>query len=140
MSIRFDQELSDAFDEVLPAITKFKAAFGRDISADFLAELYVARKLNLELPDKSNQPGADAIDSKRQKYEIKYRSPNTNNVDLNSFNFDYLILVNLSNDYGLIGMWELPVATAKSLFKYREDFRKYQTTQAIVKRNSKRIK
>jgi len=40
------------------------------------------------------------------------------NVDVNNFDFDYLILVNLSDDCGITGMWKLDVATAQSLFKH----------------------
>jgi len=140
MPIRFDQNKIDALEAILPAITRFRAAFGRDLSTDFLAELYAARELNLELPDRSNEPGSDAIDDRGRKYEIKYRSLTTLNVDLNSFDFDYLILVNLAEDYRLIGMWQLPVERAKTVFSFREKYRKYQATQERVKSVAIRIR
>ena len=140
MPIRFNQDRLDTFDAVLPAITRFRVVFGRDLSPNFLAELYVARELNLELPDRPNEPGPDATDERGQKYEIKYRSPSTLNIDLNSFNFDQLILVNLAEDYHLIGMWRMPVEKAKAIFTFREKYHKYQATQAKVKREAIRIR
>ena len=140
MSIRFDQEKSEVFDTILPVIARFKKEFGRDLSTDFIAELYAARELNLELPDRSNEPGSDAKDDSGQRYEIKYRNTRTINVDLNGFDFDYLILVNLSEDYYLVGMWRTPVDRAKSIFTFRKNFRKYQATQEKVKCESIRIR
>jgi len=140
MPMRFDAAKLEAFDAVLPAIARFKAAFGRDISPDFLAELYAARELNLELPDNSNQPGADATDGIGQRYQIKYRSVSTLNIDLNSFDFDQLVLVNLAEDYRLIGMWCLPVHKARTIFTFREKYRKYQATQKRFKQEGTQIR
>lgn len=140
MTIRLDDLRREAFDAVLPAIAAFKRAFGRDISADLIAELYAARALNLELPDGSNEPGADATDDAGKRYQIKFRKPTTLNVDLNNFDFDHLVLVNLDDSYILTGMWSLPVEQAKALFTFREKFRKHQATQARLKREATRIK
>ena len=38
-AMNLDQAKLEAFAAVLPAISAFKRAFGRDLSADFLAEL-----------------------------------------------------------------------------------------------------
>ncbi len=140
MPIRFDLDKKAVFDSIIPAIASFKAVFGRDISPDFLAELYVARELDLELPDESNKPGADAISFNGERYEIKYRSTSTLNVDVNNFDFDNLVLVNLDKDYHLIGLWLLPVDKARKIFVFREKFRKYQATQEKVKLMSTRLK
>ena len=140
MAIKLDQANRGAFEAVLPAIAAFKKAFRRDLSPDFIAELFVARELNLVLPDRPNEPGADAMDSAGRRYEIKYRSASTLNVDLNSFDFEQLVLVNLDDDYGLLGMWTLSVEQAKSLFTFREKFRKYQATQEKVKREATKIR
>jgi hypothetical protein len=45
MPIVFDAVRLQAFDAILPAISRFKRAFGRDVSADLSAELYAAREL-----------------------------------------------------------------------------------------------
>ncbi len=140
MPFRMDGDHRDAFDAVLPAIAKFKKVFRRDLSPDFVAELYVARELDLTLPDRRNEPGADATDPAGRRYEIKYRSPSTLNVDINSFEFDYLVLVNVDEQYALTGMWVLSVMKAKTIFKFRPNFRKHQATQPQVKREATRIR
>lgn len=58
---------------------------------------------------------------------------------VNNFDFDYLVLVNLSNDYTLSGMWRLPVNGARQIFVLREKYRKYQATQKSVKANGESI-
>ena len=140
MPIRLDPAKRAAFEAVLPAIGAFKKAFARDLSMGFVAEIYAARDLDLQLPDRPNEPGADATDNGGQRYQIKHRSPSTLNVDLNNFNFDHLVLVNLDDDYRLVGMWSLPVEQAKSLFMFRERFGKYQATQDRVKHAATRVR
>ena len=61
--------------------------------------------------------------------QIKGLRGGTQNVDTRNFDFDYLVLVNLSNDYRPTGMWKLDVAKARSIFVERVTFRKYQLTQ-----------
>lgn len=39
------------------------------------------------------------------RYQIKFRSVGTLNVDLNNFDFDFLVLVNLDDDLSLAGLW-----------------------------------
>jgi len=135
-----DEDHRDAFDAVLPAIARFRRVFGRDISPDFVAELYAARELDLCLPDRGSEPGADATDPGGHRYQVKYRSTSTKNVDLSNFEFEYLILINLSKQYVLTGMWCLPVGKARAIFKYQSRFRKYQVTQQKVKREASRIR
>jgi hypothetical protein len=138
--MKLDEKSREAFDAALPVIAAFKRTFGRDISPDFIAELYAARELNLELAHRQNEPGADGVDAGGRRYEIKYRNEATHSVDVNGFDFDELLLVNLDREYQLIGIWSLGVDQAKSLFVFRERFRKYQATQANVKRAGKKIR
>jgi len=135
-----DEERLAAFAAVLPAISAFKRAFGRDLSPDFVAELYAARELDLELPGRRNQPGSDAIDATGHRYQVKFRSPDTQNVDTNNFDFDYIVLINLTDDYALAGLWRMDRATAQGIFAHRPDYRKWQITQARFKQAAERIR
>lgn len=101
MPIKLDHTNQAAFEAVLPAIAAFKRSFKRDLSPGFVAELYAARELNLALADGANESGADGTDSAGCRYEIKLRTASTLNVDLNGFNFDELVLVNLDDEYQL---------------------------------------
>ncbi len=139
MPITLDESRLEAFSAVLPAIARFKRAFGRDLSPDFVAELYAARQYGLVLPDRCNQPGADAADQEGRRYQIKYRSPATLNVDINNFNFDFIVLVNVDDDYRLAGMWRLPVAQVRAICVNREKFRKFQVTQSRFKAEATRL-
>ncbi len=60
-------------------------------------------------------------------------------MDVNNFDFDYLTLVNLGDDYVLKGMWRLYVDDVRELFVFREKFRKYQATQKAVKAKGSEI-
>ena len=81
----------------------------------------------------SIEPGFDLVSNEGTRYQVKVRTPSTLNVDVNNFDFDYLILVNLSDDYRMTGIWRLGVDKARSLFTHREKFRKHQATQKAVK-------
>lgn len=135
-----DKERLAAFEAVLPAISAFKRAFGRDLSADFVAELYAAREFDLELPSRRNEPGFDAVDGNGRRYQVKFRSPGTQNVDANSFDFDYMVLVNLDDDYALTGLWRMDRTAAEGIFVHRPDYRKWQATQARFKQTAERIR
>ena len=108
-----------ALEAALPAMSAFKLAFGRDPSADFVAELYATREFDLQLPHRRNEPGYDAVDSSGRRYQVKLRSPTTQNVDINNFDFDYIVLVNLDDGYLLTGLWRLDAATAQAIFVHR---------------------
>lgn len=82
-------------DATLPSLSAFKRAFGRDPSSDFLAELYVARELGLDLANRRNEPGSDAVDANGHRYQVKFRSSGTLNVDTNNLDFDFIVLVNV---------------------------------------------
>ncbi|MET0554775.1 MAG: hypothetical protein ABW221_17165 [Vicinamibacteria bacterium] len=133
MPIVLDEQRLGALQEVLPALVAFKQAFGREASMDFIAELHVAQALDLTLPDGGCQPGCDAVDSSGKRYQIKCRQPGTQNIDLNNFAFDVLVLVNLDESYGVSGMWRIAVDELKPLCTRREKFRKDQVRQAVLK-------
>ena len=84
------------------------------------------------------EPGYDALGPRGERYEVKYRSAGTLNVDVNSF--DYLVFENLDDDYRLLGMWRISVAQASKLFTWREGFKRYQATQSKVKRVAERVR
>ncbi len=132
MEIVVDQNRKLAFEQSIKAMADFKAAFGRGLSSDFVAEVYAANALGLKIVE-LNQAGYDALGSGNERYQIKFRSLQTLNVDINNFDFDYLVLVNLDENYQLMGMWRITVAQAKEIFTERAKFRKYQATQGKVK-------
>lgn len=121
------------------ALVRFKREFNRDLAPSVLAELYVARELGLVPAELRNHPGYDLLGDEGKRYQVKQRGENVLNVDVNSFDFDYLMLVNLGEDYALKGIWCLSVGEAQKLFVFREKFRKYQATQKVVKASSQRL-
>ena len=121
------------------ALVQFKREFDRDLTPSMLAELYVALELDLTPAQLCNHPGFDLVGSDGRRYQIKQRGADVLNVDVNNFAFDYLVLVNLGDDYTLKGMWRLPVESAQKLFVFREKFRKYQATQKVVKANAQLV-
>ena len=125
-----------AIRNAVQALVQFKREFGRDLTVELLAELYVALELDLLPVSAPNQRGFDLIGADGQRYQVKQRRPDVLNVDVNNFEFDFLVLVNLTDDYRVRGMWQLPVEKARALFAHREKFRKYQATQKSVKRNA----
>lgn len=132
-----DSERDRVFEKAIAVMAEFRKTFGRPLSPDFVAELYVARLLNLEVHKLPNQPGYDAVDKDGLRYEVKER--NAQNVDLNSFDFDFLVLVNLDLDYHLTGIWRLSKEVAESIFMWREKFHKYQATQDKIKAHAQKI-
>jgi hypothetical protein len=102
--------------------------------------LYAARELGLELSRSCNHPGCDGTDAAGRRYQIKHRNSSTLNVDVNNFDFDVLVLVNVDEECGLHGMWTLQVEQAKALFTYREKYRKHQATQVKLKAEATKIR
>jgi hypothetical protein len=137
---KMNVETQRVFDKAVKAMADFKRTFGRDLTPSLLAELYVALELDLSPVSAPNTPGFDLLSSDGKRYQVKQRSPKTLNIDINNFDFDYLVLVNMSEDYHPTGIWQLEVAKARSLFVYREKFRKYQTTQKSFKNVAESIK
>ena len=126
------------FDQALAALAAFDQTFGRPLTPSFVAELHVARMLGLRLRGTPNAPGFDGWDAEQRRYEIKYRQPR-NIIDINGFDFDVLVLVNLNARYQPSGIWTLDVATAQHIAVYREKFRKYQITQQHFKAKARPI-
>ena len=133
-----DQE-QRVFRAALETMAAFHKTFERPLDASFIAELYVAQMLKLQISKEVNQPGYDAISKDGQRYQIKYRAAGTQNIDLNNFDFDNLVLVNLDKTYSLIGMWQLSAQQARKIFVAREEFRKHQTTQKKFKEHAEKI-
>ena len=129
-----------AIQVALQALVLYKREFNRDLTPAVLAELYVALELDLVPAQLCNHPGFDLMGNDGKRYQIKQRGSEVLNLDVNNFEFDYLILVNLGDDYTLKGMWRLPVDAAQKLFVFREKFRKYQATQKTVKANAQPMK
>ncbi|MBZ5636901.1 MAG: hypothetical protein LAO55_27575 [Acidobacteriia bacterium] len=129
----------DAIRNAVQALVQFKREFKRDLTASLLAELYVAMELDLLPATISNQQGFDLIGGDGKRYQVKHRGCDVLNVDVNNFDFDYLVLVNLAEDYRVEGMWMLPVENARALFVHREKFRKFQATQKCVKKNGEAL-
>ncbi|MHB8637548.1 MAG: DUF6998 domain-containing protein [Fimbriimonadaceae bacterium] len=127
-----------AVERILESAAEFRRAFGAPFSENLLAEVYVARQLGLEIC-MGNNAGFDAVDPKGQRYQIKNRSVKTLNVDVNNFDFDHLILVNLDEFLKPSGMWIVARAEIEGEFTSREKFRKHQITQQKLKRLAKGI-
>ena len=56
---------------------------------------------------------------------MKGRDATVQNVDINDFDFDYLVLVNLADDYRPLGMWKLSVDQARQLAADRGKYNKF---------------
>jgi hypothetical protein len=120
------------FEATLRALSDFKRVFKRDVTPGFIAELYAARQYELELLA-ATAAGADATDSDGKRYQIKYRSPEVLNIDINNFTFDYIVLVNMDADYNVSGTWRLTVEQARGMCAHQEKFRKFQVSQKRFK-------
>src|SRR6266852_738198 len=99
-----DSHTHGILQNALTALADFKRAFGRDLTPSLLGEIYAATELDLVPTGRCNEPGFDLVDGHGRRYQVKQREPNTLNIDVNNFGFDYLALVNLAPDYTLLGM------------------------------------
>ena len=86
------------------AFVCFKRKFKRELTPWVLAELYVALELDPSPAQLCNNPGCDLLGSDGKRYQVKHRSVETLNVDVNNFDFDFLALVNMGDDYALEGI------------------------------------
>ena len=100
------------------ALVRFKREFNRDLTPSVLAELYVARELDLAPAELCNHPGYDLLGSDGKRYQVKQRSEEVLNVDVKNFDFDYFMFVNVGDDHALKGLWRRPVADAQKLFVF----------------------
>lgn len=135
--VQLDEEKIRVFEKATVAMAEFRRAFNRDLKPDSIAELYVCKRLGLNINLSPYESGFDAIDSFGKRYQIKYRR--AQNVDVNNFNFEYIILVNLDDNYQPAGMWRITSDQAKKLFTPRPKFRKSQVTQKKFKNIAERI-
>ena len=119
----------DIFGKTLSIMAEFKKGFGRNLGADIIAEIYVAKELDLDFPNEVNKPGYDLYAENGAQYQVKYREKDTLNVDTNNFDFDFLVVVNLDNNFNLDGMWIMAESQAKAIFSKREKYNKFQVTQ-----------
>jgi hypothetical protein len=99
-----DDPQRDAIRSAVEALVAFKRVFNRDLTPSILAELYVALELGLAPTQLCNQSGFDLMSCDGVRYQVKHRHADVLNVDLNNFDFDYLVLVNMGDDYSLNGM------------------------------------
>ncbi|HLM83358.1 MAG TPA: hypothetical protein VK302_22350 [Terriglobales bacterium] len=116
------------------ALCNFRTKFGVDLSYSNLCEIYVALQLGLPMPSRGNTRGFDLRGADGTRYQVKGRDATVLNVDINNFDFDYVVLVNLTDDYRPLGMWKLSVALARQLAVDRGKFNKFQLTQRAFKR------
>jgi hypothetical protein len=120
-------------------MSAFRREFGLDLSSSNLAELFVALELNLRFPEATNQRGFDLIDQNGARYQVKRRSPSTHNIDINNFTFDYLVVVQLGDDWLPVVMWKAAVSDIQPLCTRRENFRKFQLSQVEFRSVAKEL-
>ena len=92
-----------------------------------LAELVVARALNLTLAEKS-AAGFDAIDSAGRRYEIKARRETIRSRpthlsairDLDKHHFDRLVVLLFAEDYSILRASILPFEAVRRLARFRK--------------------
>jgi hypothetical protein len=132
MTITLNDERLAAFRAILKPLAEFRRVFGREVSLGFLAEVYAAQQFGLSLFEGGTEAGADGIDSDGKRCQIKYRDAGVL-IDLNNFNFDYVVLVNLDAEYVPTGIWRLAKEQVQGLCQWREKFRKHQVSQQRFK-------
>ena len=129
----------EVFAKALEAMTSFRETFGRPLDEHFVAALHVALNMDIMLTDEADSAGYDAVDKDGKRYQIKYRSPDALNVDVKDFDFDYLVLVNLNENYQLAGMWKMPALRAEGIFAYKDDSKHFQTTQVRYREEGEQV-
>lgn len=129
-----------AVSQAQAAMAAFRSTFGVDLSVGALGEVLAAVELNLTLTDQTTTPGYDATDQDGTRYQIKCRADTTPNVDMNNFDFDYLVLVNLDASYQVREIWRITAEQAQAITTERTRHHRYQTTQAKIKEIGVRIR
>lgn len=136
--IVLDDVTLEAFHAALEAMARFHSAFGRPLDVGIVGELHAAKLLSLTISGNATVRGFDAVDANGLRYQIKCR--NNTSVDVNNFEFDYLVLVNMNEHYQLTGLWKLSVSDAQKLFVWRgEKYQKWQTFQNKIKAQAERL-
>lgn len=128
----------EVFERALAVMVDFRRTFGRALDVGSVAELHACALFGLEPSQGANHPGYDALDPTGQRYQIKGRA--AKQVDVNNFEFDYLVLVNLDENYRLAGAWRLTCARAREMLVRRPKHRKYQASQSVLKRAAERVR
>src|SRR5438876_8396184 len=128
-----DSDVSSTLRLAADAMFSFRKKFGIELSFSNLCEIYVALQLGLAMPSRGNKMGFDLQGTDGTRYQVKGRQEGMLNVDINNFEFDYVVLVNLSDDYRPSGMWKLSMDSIRSLCAERGKFRKFQLTQRAFK-------
>jgi len=139
--MQLDEHKQMVFQSTLAAMQQFQETFGMKPSPDAIAELHVAMHLGLTLPDQVDHPGFDALAEDGTRYQIKERALSTNMVDMNNFDFDFIVLVNLDDSYQVAGMWQLSVEEVQALAAHRQydGISKYQISQSVFKKNARQL-
>ena len=122
-----DQNQREALTQSFAAMADFKRAFGKDLSPAALTEVLVAEHLGLTIDPRTNNPGFDARSQTGDRYQIKYRAVGTKKVYVNNFEFDFVVLVNLDENYQISGTWQMDQKTALQEFKPQAN--KFRITQ-----------
>jgi len=133
LEITMDSDLCSALRLAADALCSFRTKFGVELSFSNLCEIYVALQLGLPMPDRGNTKGFDLRGADGTRYQVKGRDATVQNVDINNFDFDYVVLVNLTDDYRPLGMWKLSVDQARQLAADRGKYNKFQLTQKSFK-------
>ena len=128
-----DANTSEILIQSGAAMQGFRRKFGVELSNSQLCEVYVALQFGLPFPDCRNVKGYDLRSVDGTRYQVKCRSAETLNLDLNNFEFDFVVLVNLAENYLPVGMWRLGVEKARALAAERGKFRKFRFTQKAFK-------
>ncbi len=128
-------------EQAQAAMVAFRAQFGTDLSVGALGEVLAAGALGLTLTAETTTPGYDALGPSGERVQIKYRAASAPSVDMNNFDFDTLVLVNLTDDYQVGGLWRITAAQAREIAAERigDGYHRYQTTQARIKEIGERL-
>jgi hypothetical protein len=136
-----DENERAVISQAQAAMAAFRAAFGTNLSVGMLAEILAALELGLTLTDETTTPGYDAVSQDGARYQVKYRADSTPQIDMNNFDFDYLLLINLDEGYRLREMWRITVEQAQAITTERigDGYHRYQTNQTKIKAIGERI-
>ncbi|HEV2123664.1 MAG TPA: hypothetical protein VGW38_12920 [Chloroflexota bacterium] len=141
-AISLDEQRRRTLADASRAMAEFHRVFATQLSVDSLAVIFVADRLGLEIAIPANNKGFDACDPRTgERYEVKYRADGVPQVDLNSFEFDRLVLVNLGPDYRPSGLWQITRPQAERVFAPREyrGISKFQCSQTRFKDEARRL-
>jgi hypothetical protein len=125
-----------AMSLAVQAIVAVKREFGKDLTPDMIPELHAALALELLPTPVPYEAELGLQDENGKRYLVKACTANARRVDVYTWDFDYLVLVNLADDYTLQGMWRLPIQRAAPLFTRRADHPRSRALQSKLKANA----